>query len=73
MNEFTAAVGAALSMIVTLDADLMEIVLLSLRISLSAVAVASIVALPLGAAIALALGVNAAALVISDAAQRRYG
>ncbi|WP_405225842.1 ABC transporter permease [Lentisalinibacter sediminis] len=53
MNEFTAAVGAALSMIVTLDADLMEIVLLSLRISLSAVAVASIVALPLGAAIAL--------------------
>lgn len=73
MNEFTAAVGAALSIIVTLDADLMEIVLLSLRISLSAVAVASIVALPLGAAIALALGVNAAALVISDAAQRRYG
>ncbi|WP_405229785.1 ABC transporter permease [Lentisalinibacter sediminis] len=53
MNEFTAAVGAALSMIVTLDAGLTEIVLLSLRISLSAVAVASIVALPLGAAIAL--------------------
>ena len=40
-------------MLVTLDADLMEIVLLSLQISLSAVAIASIIALPLGALIAL--------------------
>ncbi len=53
MNEFSAAIGAALSMILTLDADLMEIVGLSLRVSLSAVAIASAIALPLGAFIAL--------------------
>jgi tungstate transport system permease protein len=53
MNEFSSAIGAALQMIVTLDADLVEIVLLSLRISLSAVVIASVVALPLGAFIAL--------------------
>ena len=40
-------------MIVTLDPGLVEIVLLSLRISLSAVIIASIIALPLGALIAL--------------------
>ncbi|HSM30275.1 MAG TPA: ABC transporter permease, partial [Woeseiaceae bacterium] len=53
MNEFSSAIGAALSMIVTLEADLVEIVLLSLRVSLSAVAIASVIALPLGALIAL--------------------
>ena len=53
MNEFSTAVGRALSMIVSLDADLVEIVLLSLQISLSAVAIAAVVALPLGALIAL--------------------
>lgn len=53
MNEFSSAIGRALSMIVSLDADLLEIVLLSLQISLSAVAIAAIIALPLGALIAL--------------------
>jgi tungstate transport system permease protein len=53
MNEFSSAVGNALSMILTLDADLVEIVLLSLQVSLSAVVIASLVALPLGALIAL--------------------
>jgi tungstate transport system permease protein len=53
MNEFSSAVGSALSMIMTLDADLVEIVLLSLQVSLSAVVIASVVALPLGAVIAL--------------------
>ncbi len=53
MNEFSSAVGSAVSMIMTLDADLVEIVLLSLQVSLSAVAIASLVALPLGALIAL--------------------
>lgn len=53
MNEFSSAIGAALSLILTLDANLVEIVLLSLRISLSAVIIASIFALPLGALIAL--------------------
>jgi tungstate transport system permease protein len=53
MNEFSTAVGRALSMIVSLDADLVEVVLLSLQISLSAVAIAAVIALPLGALIAL--------------------
>lgn len=53
MNEFSSAVGSAVSMILTLDADLVEIVLLSLQVSLSAVFIASVVALPLGAFIAL--------------------
>jgi tungstate transport system permease protein len=53
MNEFSSAIGTALSMIVTLNADLIEIVLLSLQVSLSAVAIASMIALPLGALIAL--------------------
>ena len=53
MSEFAAAIGAALSMIVSLDPDLVEIVVLSLRVSLSAVVIAALVALPLGAFIAL--------------------
>ena len=53
MNEFSSAVGSAVSMILTLDADLVEIVLLSLQVSLSAVVIASLVALPLDALIAL--------------------
>ncbi len=53
MNEFSSAVAAALSMIATLNADLIEIVLLSLQVSLSAVVIGSIIALPLGALIAL--------------------
>jgi tungstate transport system permease protein len=53
MNEFSSAIGTALSMIATLDADLIEIILLSLQVSLGAVAIASIIALPLGALIAL--------------------
>jgi tungstate transport system permease protein len=53
MNEFSSAVGSAVSMILTLDADLVEIVLLSLQVSLSAVLIASALALPLGALIAL--------------------
>ncbi len=53
MNESSSAVGSAVSMILTLDADLVEIVLLSLQVSLSAVVIASLVALPLGALIAL--------------------
>jgi tungstate transport system permease protein len=53
MNEFSSAVGSAVSMILTLDADLVEIVLLSLQVSLGAVVIASVIALPLGAFIAL--------------------
>ena len=43
MNEFSSAIIAALSMIVTLDEDLVEIVLLSLQVSLGAVTIAAVI------------------------------
>ena len=46
------ALTAALALLVGLDAKLIEIVVLSLRVSLSAVAIAALLGLPLGAAIA---------------------
>jgi tungstate transport system permease protein len=54
MTEIAEAFHAAYRLIVTFDRDLVEIVLLSLGVSLSAVAIAAVLALPLGAAIALA-------------------
>lgn len=53
MDTFTAAFAAALRLIGTLDPDLIEIVLLSLQVSLTAVAIAGLIGLPLGAAVAL--------------------
>jgi len=47
------ALSAAIALLVGLDAKLIEIVLLSLRVSLSAVAIAALLGLPLGAAIAV--------------------
>jgi tungstate transport system permease protein len=47
------ALSAALALLIGLDSKLVEIVLLSLRVSLSAVAIASLLGLPLGAAIAV--------------------
>ena len=47
------ALTAALALLVGLDAKLVEIVVLSLRVSLSAVAIAALLGLPLGAAIAV--------------------
>jgi tungstate transport system permease protein len=47
------ALTAALALLVGLDAKLIEIVLLSLRVSLSAVVIAALLGLPLGAAIAV--------------------
>ena len=47
------ALNAAVALLLGLDAKLFEIVLLSLRVSLSAVAIAALLGLPLGAAIAV--------------------
>ena len=54
MNEFVAAIQAAVSLIVGLDAGLAEIVGLSLRVSLIAITCATLIGLPLGATIAVA-------------------
>ena len=53
MTDFTSAFHAAFSMVVTLDAGLMEIVGLSLRVNFIAVGVAVGVGFPVGAAVAI--------------------
>jgi tungstate transport system permease protein len=53
MNDISDAFQAALHLLVSFDAGLMEIVSLSLQVSFSAVAVAALIGLPLGAALAL--------------------
>ena len=53
MADFLQAFHTALSLIVTLDPRLVEIVLLSLRVSLLAVAIASAIGFALGGALAV--------------------
>lgn len=53
MSDFSAALATAASLILNLDGDLVEIVLLSLRVTLGAVAISALLGLPLGAALAL--------------------
>ncbi len=49
MQDFSAAFGEAFRLLATLDPDLLEIVALSLQVSLGAVALAALIGLPLGA------------------------
>jgi tungstate transport system permease protein len=53
VQDFGAAFGLAFDLILSGDADLAEIVLLSLRVSFSAVAAACLIGLPIGAAAAV--------------------
>jgi tungstate transport system permease protein len=53
VTDIGAALAAALSLIVGFDRDLAEIVGLSLRVSLAAVAIATLIGAPIGAAVAL--------------------
>ena len=53
MTDLTAAFALAVEMILGFDPDLAEIVGLSLRVSLSAVGLAALIGLPVGAAVAL--------------------
>jgi tungstate transport system permease protein len=54
MHSFTDALAEAFRLIAALDASLAEIVLLSLKVSLSATLLAALIGLPLGALIAVA-------------------
>lgn len=54
MTDIGAATALALQMILSADAAVMEIVLLSLRVSLSALVVGACIGLPLGALLAVA-------------------
>ena len=53
MTNFTDALGTALALVFGFDEALTEIVALSLRVSLSAVAIAAAIGLPVGAVLAL--------------------
>jgi len=53
LNELQSALATALRLVVAGDAGLLEIVLLSLRVSLSAVTLAAVIGMPLGALVAL--------------------
>jgi tungstate transport system permease protein len=53
MQDFSEAIRLAAALVVSLDADLLEIIGLSLRVSLSALAIACAVGLPLGALVAV--------------------
>jgi len=53
MQDFQAAFGEAFGLILSADAGLAEIVALSLRVTLSAVALACLIGLPLGAVLAV--------------------
>ena len=53
MNDIWAALGAAITLITHADEGLMEIVFLSLRVSLGAVVISTLFGLPIGAALAL--------------------
>ncbi|MDH3221585.1 MAG: ABC transporter permease [Gammaproteobacteria bacterium] len=54
MQDFSAAFGLAFSLIIGADADLIEIIALSLRVSISAVLLSALIGFPLGALIAVA-------------------
>ena len=64
MDDLLAAFGSAVALIVRADPDLVEIVLLSLRVSLSALVLASLVGIPVGAALAVTLFPGRRALVV---------
>ncbi|HEX6114483.1 MAG TPA: ABC transporter permease, partial [Geminicoccaceae bacterium] len=64
MHDIGAAFGLAFGLIVSGDPELARIVLLSLQISLSAVALAALVGMPVGAALALFRFPGRGALVV---------
>jgi len=64
MNEISQAFGVAGAMILGFDSKLIEIVLLSVRVSLVAVVIASIIGLPLGAAMAVGRFPGRQALIV---------
>ena len=53
MDNLSQAINAAAKLVITFDRDLVEIVVLSLRVSLTAVGLAAVIGLPLGAAVAV--------------------
>ncbi|MCL5778266.1 ABC transporter permease [Limibaculum sp. FT325] len=65
MQDFTEPFSLALRLILAGDAELLGIVLLSLRVSLSAVLIAALIGMPLGAVLAVGRFPGRAALVVT--------
>ena len=65
MSDLADAFAAAAFLIWSLDADLVEIVLLSLRVTLTAMAIAAVIGLPLGGALAVFRFPGRAAVLIT--------
>ncbi len=67
MQDFAASISIAWSLVVSADPALLEIVLLSLRVSISAALLACLIGLPLGALIAVTRfrGRNAALILLN--------
>ena len=65
MDDFTQAAALAGQLVLSLDPDLVEIVLLSLRVSLGATAIACAVGLPLGAALAVSRFPGRGAVIVT--------
>ena len=53
MQDFSEAFALAFRLVISGDPDLLEIILLSLKVSLTAVAIACLIGLPLGTAVAM--------------------
>ena len=64
MQDFGSSFGLALNLLISGDRDLVEIVLLSLRVSLTALAAACLLGLPLGAAVAILRFPGRGALIV---------
>ena len=65
MQDFSEPFGLAFRLVVSADPDLVEIVLLSLRVSLVAVLLACLIGLPLGALLAVARFPGRGALLVA--------
>lgn len=64
MQDFSEAVSLAMMLVVSMDADLMEIIGLSLRVSLSALGIACLFGFPLGALVAVSRFPGRSALLL---------
>jgi tungstate transport system permease protein len=67
MQDFGGAITLALQLVVSGDPDLLEIIILSLQVSLTAMAVACLIGLPLGALLAISRfpGRGAAVVIVN--------
>jgi tungstate transport system permease protein len=65
VQDFGDSFGLALQLVAAGDAQLLEIILLSLRVSLTAVGIACLIGLPLGAALAVSRFPGRTALIVA--------